>query len=346
MGNLGKTMKTLILSICLCFTFLLPNLWARKTDAVDVVTSTKRIRLKEFSTIWNPSIVKVKHGFLLSFRYCLAPTYPWISYVGVVFLNDKLEPISTPQLLNTRDEASITSSQAEDARLVVFNNEIYLLYNDNVEVENPNYTVDRRDMYISKLSIHKHKVTLEKPLKLFHTEKYHQIRLQKNWVPFEWKGHLMLSYSLNPHEVVYPNLKTGECPSFCETAFESHWRWGGWRGGTPAQLVDGEYLAFFHSPNVTATEASKGILMYHYFMGAYTFSRDPPFSIHATSKEPIIAKEFYTQSSYDKRIIFPGGFVIVGSSIYLAYGKDDSEVWIAIIDKTKLKKSMKPVTNL
>lgn len=346
MGNLIKSMKTLIFTLCLFSTCFLTGLHARQTENSNLVISTKQIKLDEFSAIWNPSIIKVNEGFLLSFRYCLAPRYPWISYIGVVFLNDALEPISTPQLLNTRNEGDLTSSQAEDARLMSLNGEIYLIYNDNMEIENPNYTIHRRDVYIAKLTLDGFRVNLEKPLKLIHTEKYDQYRLQKNWAPFDWKGHLMFGYTLNPHEVIYPNLKTGECNVFCETAFGCQWRWGEWRGGTPALLVDGEYLAFFHSPLITSSEASKGLNMYHYFMGAYTFSREPPFAIKAASKEPIIADGFYTQSSYEKRIIFPGGFVPMGSTLYLAYGKDDSEVWIAIIDKTKLKKSLKPVTHL
>lgn len=339
-------MKILMTSLCLLLTCFAPDICARQTNFTDAVISTKRIKLKEFSTIWNPSIVKVKEGFLLSFRYCLAPAYPWISYIGVVFLNKNLEPISTPQLLNTREGGALTSSQAEDARLFTLNGETYLFYNDNVEIENPDYSMHRRDMFMAKLSIDGHRITLEKPVKLFHKDKYNQVRLQKNWVPFDWKGHLMLSYALNPHEVVYPNLKNGECNVFCETAFACHWRWGEWRGGTPALLVDGEYLAFFHSPSITSSEASKGVHMFHYFMGAYTFSKEPPFQIKAASQEPMIADGFYTYSSYEKRIIFPGGFAVVGSSIYLAYGKDDSEAWIVILDKTKLKKTIKPVTNL
>lgn len=326
--------------------FALPQLSAKPLENCDAVISTKRIMLKEFSSIWNPSIVKVKEGFLLSFRYCLAPKYPWISYIGVVYLDNDFEPISTPQLLLMRDENALTSSQSEDARLFEINNEIYLIYNDNVDVENPNYTVDRRDMFIAKLTLEGTKVNVEKPLKLVHAEKYQSIRLQKNWVPFEWRGRLMFSYSLNPHEVVQPNLLTGECKVFCESAFGCQWKWGEWRGGTPALMVDGEYLAFFHSPLVTTSEASKGRFMYHYYMGAYTFSSSPPFKVRTASKIPIVADGFYTDSSYDKRIIFPGGFIATDTNIYLTYGKDDNEVWIATIDKIKLKKSMKPVTRL
>ena len=78
-------------------------------------------------------------------------------------------------------------------------------------------------------------------------------------------------------------------------------------------------------------------------MGAYTFSADPPFAITSYTKKPIVGEGFYTDSNYYKRVIFPGGFVVSDSVIYLAYGKDDSEIWIATIDKAALKKALMPV---
>lgn len=61
------------------------------------------------------------------------------------------------------------------------------------------------------------------------------------------------------------------------------------------------------------------------------------------STAPIEYPGFYTYSTYDKRVIYPGGFVADGSNLYVAYGKDDCEVWIATIDYHELKKSMAPV---
>ena len=81
----------------------------------------------------------------------------------------------------------------------------------------------------------------------------------------------------------------------------------------------------------------------HYYMGAYTFSPEPPFNIKKITTFPIIADGFYTPSDYDKRVIFPGGFVSDGEHIYIAYGKDDCEIWIATLDKEELKKNLKPV---
>lgn len=310
-----------------------------------MVIATTQIKLKGFSSIWNPSLIKMREGFLLSFRYCLAPEKPWISYIGVVMLNEALEVISKPQLLNTRRKSDETSSQAEDARLFASNGVVYVLYNDNTEVENPNAT-HRRDIYLAKLSFRNSKFHLSKPLKLFHSGEYNTRRVQKNWVPFDWKGNIMIGYSINPHEIVHPDLITGECSQVCQTPYANEWTWGERRGGTPATLVDGEYLAFFHSMNVTDSEASRGVHMYHYYMGAYTFSAEPPFHVKTMSRAPIIADGFYTYSSYHKRVIFPGGYVVVGSTIYLAYGKDDSEAWIAIIDKNKLIESLKSVKEL
>jgi predicted GH43/DUF377 family glycosyl hydrolase len=94
---------------------------------------------------------------------------------------------------------------------------------------------------------------------------------------------------------------------------------------------------------LTRSEASNGVMMYHYYMGAYTFSAEPPFNILSASIAPIVGKDFYTSSTREKRVIFPGGFVVVGPSIYVAYGKDDCEIWVAILDKAKLMRSLRPV---
>lgn len=329
-----------LFAVCLSFT-----LEGKEKHKSDMVIATTQIKLKEFPCIWNPSLIKTKEGFLLSFRYCLAPQKPWISYIGVVMLNESLEVISKPQLLNTRRKRDRTSSQAEDARLFASNGKIYILYNDNIETENPN-AAHRRDIYLAKLHFKDSLFFISKPLKLYHPREYNTRRIQKNWVPFDWKGNIMMGYLINPHEIIHPDLITGECSQVCETPYTSSWIWGERRGGTPAALVDGEYLAFFHSMNVTGSEASKGVHMYHYYMGAYTFSAEPPFHVKTMSRAPIVADGFYTYSSYDKRVIFPGGFTVVGSSIYLAYGKDDNEAWIAIIDKNKLIDSLKPIKEL
>lgn len=304
-----------------------------------LVSSTREIPLPEFPKAHNPSIIKVDLGFLLIFRYIPEPSEPWISYTGIVLLNDKFEKITEPELLNIRQKNDKTPSQAEDARLFSYKKDLYLIYNDNLETINPNNQM-RRDMYIAKLNEVDGHFSLSPAIKLIHEEKYFSVLCQKNWVPFEWEGNLLINYTIDPHEVLCPDFKTGVCHSLYATPTPNKWKWGELRGGAPAQLVDGEYLAFFHSLIVTASPSSKNKKMWHYFMGAYTFSSEPPFEITKISPSPITANEFYTYSNYDKRVIYPGGYVICGSSIYLAYGKDDSSIWIATIDKEQLMKTL------
>jgi hypothetical protein len=198
-------------------------------------------------------------------------------------------------------------------------------------------------MYLAELFVENNHFQLSDATRLIHVTKYRNTLWQKNWSPFEWNGNILISYTINPHEVLTPNLKNGSCQTTFTTEKSVSWNYGSLRGSTPAQLVDGEYLAFFHSGTVISSASSDYNEMWHYFMGAYTFSAQPPFDLTAMSPEPIDAEGFYTYSSYQKRVIYPGGFVVEGNDIYLAYGKDDSEVWIATLDLNELKQSMVPL---
>lgn len=308
-----------------------------------IVLATKRMFLEDYPDAFNPSLISFNGRLLLTFRYTPDRwNRPWMSYIGVVFLNEALEPISEPELLSTRFIDSKTPSQSEDAKIFSYRDRLFLIYNDNIDIS-PATHLDRRDMFIVELFYDKGHFALSAPLKLYHERKQHQ-HVQKNWIPFEWNKKLLLAYTINPHEILYPNLYSGACYPCHETSFSSNWQFGTLKGSTPPLLVDGEYLAFFHSWIRCASEASWGLDLYHYFMGAYTFSAEPPFAITQISPMPIIAPGFYTRSYYEKLVIFPGGFIVSGSTIYLAYGKDDSEIWIATLDKAALKKSLQRVS--
>lgn len=174
---------------------------------------------------------------------------------------------------------------------------------------------------------------------LYHPEDYYRETWQKNWSPFFWKGMLFFSYTSNPHEVLKINFETGACVPCFTTSLpkEPKWRWENWRGGTPAVEFDGEYLSFFHVARLIRSEASPDKPKWHYFMGAYTFSKAPPFKITSYTPLPLIAKGFYTPSKREKHVIFPGGFVVNGDNFHIVYGKDDSEVWVATLAIEDLK---------
>lgn len=311
-------------------------------DSPPLVTCTKRIILDEFPHAYNPSLIKTDGGFLLTFRYT-SNEIPegWISYIGLVRLNEAFDPISDPILLNTRAKNSKTASQAEDARIFSYKGGLFVIYNDNRDVIAS--WLARRDMFIAELRCEEDEFILSPPLKLVYEEGNHMQLWQKNWVPFEWNGMLLVVYSINPHKILYINPINGSCYPFYETSMSAKWEWGTLRGSTPPQLVDGEYLAFFHSGTITSSSASWGSDAWHYFMGAYTFSPNPPFEITKMSPEPIVADDFYPPSFSEKKVIFPGGFVVSGPHIYVAYGKNDCEIWIATLDKEALKSSLKCV---
>ncbi len=83
-------------------------------------------------------------------------------------------------------------------------------------------------------------------------------------------------------------------------------------------------------------------------MGAYTFSASPPFEITKISQEPIVGQNFYDGEYYKPywvpvRCIFPCGFIIEDLYIYISYGRQDHEIWIAKLDKKALLMSLVPV---
>ena len=127
-------------------------------------------------------------------------------------------------------------------------------------------------------------------------------------------------------------------------AVSRHWPYGALRGGTNAVFLPQHnvYLAFFHSAGHLRTNALKT-----YFMGAYTFSTEPPFSITAISEEPIIGEDFYNKQKHyywsPRRVIFPCGCLADEHFIWVSYGKEDREMWIAKIDKKMLLDSLVPV---
>ena len=95
-----------------------------------IVLATKRISLNKYPEAYNPSIIQVPEGLLLTFRYVPdLNQQPWLSYIGIVLLNDLLEPISEPELLDTRLGSSLPS-QSEDARIFSYAGRIYLIFNN------------------------------------------------------------------------------------------------------------------------------------------------------------------------------------------------------------------------
>lgn len=295
----------------------------------------KQISLKEYPEAFNPSIVKYGDGYLLTFRVTQGVNIWRNNYIGTVMLNEEFIPIGEPQLLFQEDGGEV---HGEDARIVAVGGKYYIVTNDDLQkIGKMSHLV--RFICVSELKEESGFFSLTPPVILQHSIKGGLQKIEKNWSPFIWQDQLLFSYFLSPHEVVSPDLNTGEAVPICMTKCSWDWPYGEIRGGTPAEIVDGVYLAFFHSSTRDFSLLKKrGIF---YFMGAYTFSPEPPFPLLKGSEYPIVGSQFYDAPRSRFQVIFPGGFIHKDPFIYVVYGKNDHEIWYAKLDKQELLQSMK-----
>jgi hypothetical protein len=106
---------------------------------------------------------------------------------------------------------------------------------------------------------------------------------------------------------------------------------------TPALLVQGSYLTFFHSSKWVWYKDRQ-----FYFMGAYTFSAHPPFQILSITPEPIYSVTYESNPRSRKdwvAFVFPISFSVEGDIISLQYGRADTDVWEMELNKTTFLRS-------
>lgn len=306
------------------------------------ILETKRLHIPGYPDAFNPSIVRWENRLLMSFRSRDTITQQ-ATLIGFTWLDEDFNPIGKPQLLDL--DWDKVDSYIQDPRLIVVKNKLYMAYSDLLE--NPEMKAKKRTMCIAEI---KHDgarflATGRDGFHYFQGDKNN--KFEKNWVPFDYEGILLLAYTISPHKVFLPVMGEEKCIVFAEISQFNSWNWGLLRGGTTALLInDNHYLAFFHSSTILATVQSKVKSMTHYFMGAYLFESKPPFAIKKISPDPIVSKDFYNGEAYQTwkplRVIFPCGFVFDQKCIWISYGRQDYEAWIVKMDKSELLKSLIP----
>lgn len=198
---------------------------------------------------------------------------------------------------------------------------------------------------------------------------------QKNWIPFEYNGKLYFIQSIEPLHIVEntgldPETRRGDIrtvikispstslkhnqtrPSHLHssTSISSIWRaeYGlPIRGGTPAILVRGVYLAFFH----TVSRFQLPTLLRTYFMGSIAFCPHPPFNVHLISAHPIVNESMYqgkwTDSKNIDYVMFPIGIVLdpvdPDKYVWISFGHQDIEGWVVKFELDGLFDSMETV---
>lgn len=299
-----------------------------------------QIKIPHHPHAFNPSLVAWGDGWLLSFREIEQRGKALLSHLYFVKLNQYFQQVAPPQRINAGCKSPA------DARLLMGQEKLYCVYSHKEHTQEKTFMWR---LWIAEVHEEEGLFNLHLPTPLTHFTGMHPQKDEKNWAPFFYDGQLLLTYSLKPHRIFLSHLGSPVCSDFSLSKTPVNWDWGSLRGGTPALLIDGRYLSFFHSAKWMHSKHSKGKRSYHYFMGVYTFSPTPPFALLEMSDYPIIGKGFYCGSAYTPywkksvQAIFPSGLAQQGSYLLVTYGRQDHEMWVAKFDKNLLLSSLKPL---
>lgn len=342
-----KIINYIFIQRLICMILCILSLLLHSKELIDLekksqgfILETKQIIVPGFPGAFNGSIIRWRGSLLLCFRVRnehMISTFE----MGFVWLDDNFNPVGTARIIDVHDENLSTFSQNQDPRLIIIDQKLYIIYSKFIKIGE---MITRR-MVIAQLNYKNKNFYLKDPICL-DPFKGSSKRWEKNWVPFIYKGKLLLAYSLFPHTIFEPSLNNGSCKTQNVTYSSINWQFGELRGGTPALLDNDQYIAFFHSSKNISTVHSQGKNMTHYFMGAYTFSSQPPFNITRISPEPIVGKNFYNGPTYNTwkplRVVFPMSCLSDKNYLWVTYGRQDFEIWVAKLDKKGLYKSLIP----
>lgn len=308
-----------------------------------VILSTKTLNIPGVFAPYNASISEYDTGYYLVFRYDFLPnffSYRAFGNIGLVNLDKNMNLKSNFIRVETE------SKNSEDPRLLSDGNEYYLVYNDIINPQSEN-----RAIHLAKLNPQTGEIGSNIEINPGLRE------IEKNWAPFMYKEangtkHFCFEYQICcPRRIM--KLAAPDDPTIVNISSHNlgkkdfYWdcdKWGTPLGGTPARLVDGEYLAFFHSKFIDEN------WYVWYVAGAYTFEAKPPFRVTAMSAEPIFFEHIYDSpmlntAESNKQVFFPAGYALEKREgrtlIHLSCGVNDSAIKIVTIDKKALMKTLK-----
>lgn len=305
-----------------------------------IVIGTQTVSVRGIEAPYNASIIENGANYQLFFRYDKkikkdAPSF--YSYIGCCELDKSF--VQTEKEFITINTGSDFS---EDPRAILQKEKLIIVYNDIVERKKTNRTLHVAQLKREDLEM-LGTITLDLSLQ----------PVEKNWVPFvsPVSESIFFEYTINPHKILELAKVEDVYSIFTDQAEPTvkvlPWKgkWGEVRGGTPAKLVDEQYLGFFH----TLCKDKQGFIWY--LMGAYTFEKEYPFNLKAISSTPILFKGIYdTQGptvSKNKRCIYPSGFVVEKKGekelIHVSCGENDASIKMVTFDKEALLKSLDPI---
>jgi predicted GH43/DUF377 family glycosyl hydrolase len=335
------------------------------SDSQTFIESTFRL-----NNVWvNPSVIRYNDVALVVYRLGFSKK----DHIAFMYFNPKTwEIIKSPDIIEfcgTEDKNRLWDCDrhwpvvAEDSRIFYSNGNLHIVYNIN--------RGEHKKIYYARVYRNetRDQTYIFDPSYLLDCTHEIGMRHQKNWSPFDYspnninntnntnnnnnnieKNILYFIYSINPHRIM--SISTNENTSGIAKAetkyiteinnFDSIWKYGEMRGGSPAVLInDDYYLSFFHS---SALVNYPGITSY--FMGAYLFENKPPFRISHITPFPLMSRDFlnYEKFGWPYRkvdfIAFPMGYIYDDDYIYVSYGRNDKESWILKLKRFEFLSSL------
>ncbi len=300
-------------------------------DKDGIILDVKNVPIRNVEYPYNAALTKDESGnYLLIFRYDIVKKgSPKLNYLAAVALDEKLGQKDNFKGIDTLSDFS------NDPRVFKSGSQYFLLYNDTSSPGSQDRIMKIAEFNTSNFQL-KDIRNLDRKIQ----------KKEKNWTPFSYKNgsgeEVYFIYTIDPYTVVkLENQREDPLKNmhFGPNLAEISWAWGPPRGGTQAELVDGEYLTFFHS------SFTDRIGKRWYVMGALTFEASPPFRVTRVSPYPLLFKGIYSsshQKSSSKRLrcIFPSGFVQENDKILVSCGENDSTVKIITFDSQALLKSL------
>jgi predicted GH43/DUF377 family glycosyl hydrolase len=240
-------------------------------------------------------------------------------------------PDDNPKASNHRQVMAKAGVHVEDPRLLQLDGGRYLLSYVEAEHDFEKYTWKCRQRAL----VCNKDLVPEEEFSLPETGKEHE----KNWTFFTSNG-IKYVYSISPHVVV--DTRTNER---WEVDWKHGWEHGEMRGGTNPAWIDGQYWTFFHSS--VGDPATR-----RYFVGAYTFSGEPPFEPRAVTLAPLLvgtAKELSyddrDRAHYKPKCVFPTSAFLHDGVWTVAIGINDTSSALVQLSHVELCKRVVECTS-
>lgn len=309
----------------------------------------KRLYFPELKgNCFNPSIVNIEDGYLLSFRWDkpdkhlknLLKTARWASrktYVCLVELDRELNPKSSVQILDLVNQENQSIVDPTDMRIIRINDEVTGIFNTVTSLPHHPPIIRLYTVNLKKDPLAQRYVP-EPCQKLIYPNAR---EVEKNWTPFVWNDELYFVYEISPHTILKVNRDTGVCELLEKQNFQQEWTYGSPRGGTPAISYKNLYVSFFHSAE-RAIQIRKHKACY-YLMGCYAFQGEPPFHVKALTPKPILSSNLYSFRHNRRKILYPSGVAENKDQFIVACGENDEHIVIVSIDKSKMIQELKDI---